>query len=136
MITRDVLEDIDSACSGLLKDQRQAFEPHIRQADDGPHYVHVLRQVQSEVAKLQIENLNLPFEKQHSLADFAKLQTIIQNRLNEATDNPKHFEKVQWFARYWRDCVPYGAPTFTPITGPGMDVVTWRSGDLPKTYLE
>lgn len=34
------------------------------------------------------------------------------------------------------DAIGYGAPTFTPITGPGMDVVTWRSGDLSKTYLE
>jgi hypothetical protein len=136
MITREVMQDIDRYCSGLLKERRDQYDLHVQQADDGPHYVHVLRNVQSEVARLQTENINLPPDKQHLLADFAALQSVIQKRLNEATDNPRHFEKVQWFARYWQQCVPYGAPTFTPLTGPGMDIVTWRSGQKPGAYFD
>lgn len=128
MVTRDVMKDIEKFCSGLLSDRRKLYECHIEQADDGPHYVHVLRTIANTVARLQTENINLSPDKQHSLEEYAKLQAVIQKRLNEATDNPRHFEKVQWFAGYWHRSVPYGAPTFSQITGPGMDVVTWRTG--------
>ncbi len=74
------------------------------------------------------ENINLPPDKQHSLDEFANMQKLIQKRLNEATDNPRHFEKVQWFARYWQKSVPYGVPMSTDIIGPGMDIMTWRQG--------
>jgi hypothetical protein len=129
MITRDVMQDIEGFYSGLFAGNENIFTPHIEQGDDGPHYVHVLRTIASTIAKLQIENINLPPEKQHSLEEFANVQAVIQKRLNESTDNPRHFEKVQWFARYWNKHVPYGATKFTPITGPGMDIVTWRAGD-------
>ena len=119
MITQDVMQDIEQ-----ISDRKLVYELHILQAADGPHYLHVLRKIESDVARLQMENINLPPEKQHSLDEFAKLQAVIQQRLNEATDNPRYFEKVQWFARYWQRSVPYGAPTFSQITGPGMDVVT------------
>jgi hypothetical protein len=128
MVTRDVMQDIENYCRGFLADRRSSYEVHLEQADDGPYYVHVLRTVASTIAKLQIENINLPADKQHSLEEFAKIQAVIQKRLNESTDNPRHFEKVQWFARYWNKHVPYGATKFTPITGPGMDIVTWRAG--------
>ena len=121
MITREVMQDIDHFCDGLLAHRRPVFEQHIEQADDGPHYVHVLKTVACKIAELQIENLNLPPEKQHSLEEFAKMQALIQRRLNEATDNPRHFEKVQWFARYWQRCAPFGVPLSTPIIGPGMN---------------
>lgn len=58
MVTRDVMQDIDESNSGLFAGQPNIYRPHIEQADDGPHYVHVLRMVQSTVAKLQTENLN------------------------------------------------------------------------------
>ena len=127
MITRDVMQDVEGFCSGFLSDRRGIYQSHIEQADDGPHYVHVLRTIANTIAKLQLENINLPPEKQHSLEEFARIQAVIQKRLNESTDKPRHFEKVQWFARYWNQHVPYGATKFTPITGPGMDIVTWRN---------
>jgi hypothetical protein len=81
------------------------------------------RTTEDAVAKLQLENVNLPPEKQHPLDEFAKLQATIQKRLNESIDNPRHFEKVQWFARYWGRCVPYGVPMNTEIIGPGMNTI-------------
>lgn len=35
------------------------------------------------------------------LLPFIHLREQIQKRFLEAVDNPKHFEKVQWFAAYW-----------------------------------
>jgi hypothetical protein len=132
MIARDVMQDIDQFCSGFLSDRRVIYESHIAQGDDGPYYVHVLRKIAGTIAKLQIENINLPPEKRHSLEEFASIQAVIQRRLDESTDNPRHFEKVQWFARYWNQHVPYGVTKFTPIIGPGMDIVTWRNS-IPQS---
>ena len=87
------------------------------QADGGPNYVHVLRNVASEISRSQIENLNLRPEKQHSLEEYERMRDTIQKCLGESVDSPRHFEKVQWFARYWNKCSPYML-----VTGPGMDV--------------
>jgi hypothetical protein len=120
MITRDVMQDIDKFSSTAFFNRSDVYQPRIEQGDDGPYYVHILRGVASSIAKLQLENINLPPEKHHSLEEFAKLQAVIQTRLDESTDNPRHFEKVQWFARYWNRHVPYGAAMFAPIIGPGL----------------
>jgi hypothetical protein len=37
------------------------------------------------------------------------------------------FEKVQWFAKYWRLFMPYGVTGFKIITGPGMNKVEWTT---------
>jgi hypothetical protein len=125
MVLREVKEDIDAHTRGFFKGRRSDFEGHLKEADDGPYYIHVL----ADMEKLLRENDELPPEKKHSLDVFVKIQALIQKRLNEARDNPHHFEKVQWFARYWQACVAfYGYPPFMPITGPGMDIATWRTG--------
>jgi hypothetical protein len=123
MISREVMRDIAQGSTGLFAGQTSRFEGHIEQAEDGPHYVHVLRSTSATIAKLQLDNINLPPGQHHSLSEFAQIQALIQKRLDESTDNPRHFEKVQWFTRYWARSVPFGAPMFKPITGPGMDKV-------------
>jgi hypothetical protein len=120
MVTRDIIEEINQSTRGFFREQRQQYEIYLEQADDGPHYVHVLRNVASEISRIQ--NLNLPPEKQHSLEEYENMRDTIQKRLAESVDNPRHFEKVQWFARYWNKCSPY-----LLVTGPGMDVFTWRA---------
>jgi hypothetical protein len=44
----------------------------------------------------------------------------MEQRLQESFDNPRHFEKVVWFAKYWNDA----AATFGTknIAGPGIDI--------------
>lgn len=124
MVTRGIIEEITESTQGFFRDQRQLYEIHLEQADDGPHYVHVLRNVASEISRIQIENLNLRPEKQHSLEEYERMRDTIQRRLSESVDDPRHFEKVQWFARYWNKCSPY-----IPVTGPGMEVI--RGGQIP-----
>jgi hypothetical protein len=126
MVTRDIIDEINHSTRGFFREQREQYEIYLEQADDGPHYVHVLRNVASEISRIQIENLNLRPEKRHSLEEYERMRDTIQKRLGESVDNPRHFEKVQWFARYWNKCSPY-----IPVTGPGMDVVTWRANVGP-----
>lgn len=126
MVTSDIIEEINHSTRGFFVEERKHYEIHLEQADDGPHYVHVLRNIASEISRIQIENLNLRPEKQHSLAEYERMRDTIQKRLRESVDNPRHFEKVQWFARYWNKCSPY-----IPVAGPGMDVMTWRAPAVP-----
>jgi hypothetical protein len=123
MITRDVMADIDEICTGFMADRREEFTRHIEQADDGPHFVHVLRTVSAHIQSVQIDNINKRPEEHESLDEYQRIQDMIQKRLDEATDNPRHFEKVKWFALYWRKFVPYGVTGFKTITGPGMNRV-------------
>jgi len=116
---------------GFFADGKKRFDDFIQQADDGPYYVHVLRTGESEVHRIQTDNLNKRPEDQTPLADYAHMQSMIQKRLDEAAYEPGHFEKVQWFAKYWTRCIPYGAPTFTSITGPGMYAPKWQTNAPP-----
>jgi hypothetical protein len=118
MITRDVMADIDKFCKGFFSHQKEKFLAYIEQADDGPHFVHVLRSVSANVQRVHVENINKPPEQRQNLDPYQRMQDMIQKRLDEATDNPRHFEKVQWFAIYWRKFVPYGVSGFKTITGP------------------
>jgi len=115
IITRDVMADIDRFCKGFfLAHRREEFTPYIEQAADGPHFVHVLRTISANVQRGQFDG-------------YQRMQDMIQKRLDEATDDPRHFEKVQWFALYWRKFVPYSVTGFKTITGPGMDRVEWTT---------
>jgi hypothetical protein len=128
MISREVMADIDRFCTGIIAHKREEYFPFIEQADDGPHFVHVLRTVADTVQRVQLDNLNKPPDKQQKLEQYERLQDMIQMRLDEATDNPRHFEKVQWFALYWRKFIPYGVSGFKMLVGPGMNRVEWTTG--------
>ena len=109
------------------RDEEAILDPFILQADDGPYYVHVLRKIAAEVHRVQVENLNKRPEDQTQLTDYAHMQDMIQERLDELSYDPRHFEKVQWFAKYWRSSTPSGVTGFKTITGPGMNKVEWTT---------
>jgi hypothetical protein len=102
MIARDVTQDLRDYC-----DNHQLgieFPERIRRADDGPWHVHVLRPLQM-LHKSQ-PMTSLPKHWDGVFFDVCRMQ--IQKRLDEAVDNPRHFEKVRWFAEYWNEvCYPY-----------------------------
>ncbi len=119
MVTRDVMADVGKFDTGFLAYRRADLAPYVEQAEDGPHFVHVLTTVSETVHRAQIGNLNKRPEDQESLGEHQRMQDMSQRRLDEATDNPRHFEKVRWFALYWRKFVPFGVAAF--LKGPGMD---------------
>src|SRR5437762_10988232 len=41
-----------------------------------------------------------------------------------SVDNPRHFRKVQWFARYFNSCLPDGVEKIPRIKGAGLQPVS------------
>jgi hypothetical protein len=89
---------------------------HMRVASDGPRYLHVLHRMHKEMndAPLGADN-----EETDRFGPYSWIKTMIMTRFEEALDNPRHFEKVQWFARYWNSTLPAHASSFR-ILGPGL----------------
>lgn len=61
-------------------------------APDGVKFLNVLK----TLAKVEEDD-------SHSLEGINVSAEHIQARLEEALARPNHFEKVQWFSRYWND---------------------------------
>jgi hypothetical protein len=75
------------------------YREHLRFSDDGPCFLHVLRWLDMAMA------LTEP-PKDYPATLLPHCQSMIQKRFRQAIDEPRHFEKVQWFARYWNSIVP------------------------------
>lgn len=88
------------------------FGDFIRQATDGPFDVHILR-------LLELFRRGTPdaIGVLEMYADFAK---PLQARFDASVDEPRHFEKQQWFARYWNEVVERFDGRVPIITGPGF----------------
>jgi hypothetical protein len=113
MVTYDVVTDLARYCGeqGL----NELFLKYVRQADDGPWFINVLRYLQeSREPGAFPDRLHRRFYYAGSM-----LRSQIQFLFDQASDNPKHFEKVQWFARYWNDIMP--AVGESRVTGAGLD---------------
>jgi hypothetical protein len=79
---------------------------HMRVDEDGPRYLHVLHRMQSE---LEAEKGGVDKDTTDKFGKYYFVRQQICLRYNVATDNPRHFEKVKWFARYWNRTIPVGA---------------------------
>jgi hypothetical protein len=110
MIASDVRNDAahyqqnDGAIGPMLE--------YIREADDGPYYLHALRLMSFAIKA-----------KDADVAAYNAIAVQIQSRFIAAVDNPHHFEKVQWFARYWNDVVLDGSQGVRLIKGPGLGIL-------------
>jgi len=95
--------------SGICRD-------YMRAADEGPRYLHVLRDMQGELQRAEggVDN-----DATDKFERYYWVRQQICFRYNEATDNPRHFEKVRWFAQYWNRTLPEGASSLR-IVGPGL----------------
>ncbi len=128
MVTRDVLLDYqryieEEGDSGSLANW-------LKQAADGPWFVHTLRATEMFVWKTLHENVGQLPGHASNLRDYASVQDLIQERLDASIDNPQHFEKVLWFADYWNRSMPYGL-FGKKIVGPRLNQITWTA-DAPQ----
>lgn len=115
MITRDVVRDTNNF---FLP---QTFGSLICRADDGPYFLHVLRRLGRDASDDWQPDELQPADQTEALEPYRLMSMRIQQRFEEATDNPSHFEKVQWFARYWNESLE-GSTKVLPVTGPGLHI--------------
>ena len=113
MLTKSVVSDALS--SGIKRD----FVEHIRQADDGPFYVHVLWRLQMLLDVLEERNYS-PEGSEDQVAYYAKMCEMIQRRFEESVDTSRHFEKVRWFSNYWNVSMHEERAGLKFIKGPGL----------------
>lgn len=119
MVTSDVVQDVTAADGWATE-----FESRLKQADDGPYYVHVLRPLMVELQRYQkrpsplsdVDDINT-----YEFGRFATMRDRIISRFSEAVDTPRHFEKVQWFARYWNESTLNIRADVGRISGPGLN---------------
>jgi len=98
MLTAGIVADIESFSSD--KQFSEFIQGRIAEADDGPRYIDALYQI-----RLDLEGA----KRQQKLASYQTIATLLQDRFDKARDNPRHFEKVRWFAIYWNSyALTYG----------------------------
>ena len=124
MTTRAVWLDYEKY---RAEDDGGSLDDWLKQSDDGPMFVHTLRSTSAFAYRTKLDNLSLSPPEQKNLDHITELQNTIQKKFDEAIDNPRHFEKVQWFAEYWNRSVPYGGKDFSTIQGPGLNQMTWTN---------
>jgi hypothetical protein len=59
-------------------------------------------------------------QRAFSISEYNGMAEQIQMRFKESVDNPRHFEKVQWFAKYWNNTVANLDGAVKRVTGPGV----------------
>lgn len=104
MVARQVAKDIEQT-------QRAAeLLSYIKRDDDGPVSVNVLRGLDASSSEEQ---------RAHFLPQLQGMARLLKIRLEEQTDAPAHFEKIQWFARDWNSLIPSWA-NGCRVEGPGL----------------
>lgn len=109
MITTPVVNDVLAAT-----DFETDFAGFVAESEDGPRFLNVLRGACAAAESLD----DLGDDQVVFCNDIA---AHIQRRLQEAYDNPSHFEKVTWFSRYWNERFEYLKGRVTLIRGVGVD---------------
>lgn len=110
VVTREVREDMLSYIgrtigNGASKDVYPPMEI-LRQSSDGPMYLDVLQPVVSLLHKADSAVRMLTESEKVLHQRYNRIKDKIRERYEEAMDNPRHFEKVRWFARYWNEAIP------------------------------
>jgi hypothetical protein len=89
------------------------FSYMLGRSEDGPYILNVLVQIQSD-------SFPAP-PRPNELEPVLEIARIIQRRFDESVDNPNHFEKIQWFARYWNRSLQIDPGwRVCRIVGPGL----------------
>jgi hypothetical protein len=113
MLPREIANDVDQY---IRKNKfPRIFGGQIRKSKDGPLYLHVLRRFE-DIKNLKADDP----DREKSLTTVINVRNHIQRRLDQAVDEPAHFEKVHWFADYWNDVFRSveGVPA---IEAPGLE---------------
>lgn len=119
IVTKAVMDDIRKYVGQTNKKDCPSTD-RVRHSDDGPVYLDVLQPIVMLGREQKSGWKKLTDEENRDCARFAKIRSRIQERFGDSVDHPSHFEKVQWFARYWNDTVAVKTG-YGRINGPGLD---------------
>jgi hypothetical protein len=111
MAAREVVKDTEN----FLRHGFKVFFNTLRQGSDGPYYLHVLDRFEHILSSESEEE-----DRSSCVIRCNSIAQKIQARFDSAVDNPRHFKKVQWFAKYWDESVGF-APDVVRLRGPGVD---------------
>jgi hypothetical protein len=99
MVTAAVVSDAQT--QSMTHFGQYKLADFIAESEDGPRYLDVLAMIALRLR----DGPNGPERTQH-LDGFNEMARQIQRRFDESRDNPKHFEKAQWFSKYWNRIAP------------------------------
>jgi hypothetical protein len=115
MITKEVVDD-----ARRIGENSLVFS-QIMQAPDGPHCLNVLYLAGSVLARHLKGLPPHPSRSYTSPVEFyGTIGKKLQERLDAAVDNPRHFEKAQWFAAYWNASIVEVSGHVRKVQGPGL----------------
>lgn len=90
------------------------LEDLIWQSADGPYFLNALLQIPQAFGGSDSQKW-----RERQILRFNLMAWNIQERFTSSFDDPRVFEKIQWFAKYWNHVVhPYKA--IEKIIGPGV----------------
>ena len=111
MLTREVAMDVRRLLTPSTQDD--FVENFIQRSDDGPFFLNVLVGM-----KYYLENADL---RPDYIQRYNLMATRLQERFDLAVDEPRHYEKMKWFARYWNESIRNFRDVIHPVTGPGTN---------------
>ncbi len=97
MVASEVAADIHGVKGNYF--YAEALAGAVAQSDDGPRFLDVLADIVEDFTHDEPEKIVELGVRCDEMAG------QIQRRYDASFDNPRHFEKVQWFARYWNRTV-------------------------------
>ncbi|QND70760.1 hypothetical protein [Tardiphaga robiniae] len=113
MVAREVVLDFKQYdADGLVQ---EFFKEALKRSKDGPYYLHFFRFF--EIVK---KPKNEDHRKQF-LERIVKMRDQIERRLEEAVDNPRHYQKVHWLADYFNETF-YRVDGVKMIEAPGLEI--------------
>jgi len=111
MVTADIVKDVEA----FLDQDMIDFLDVLKQAADGPHFLHILG-----IPELTLHTETYKPHRRAHIRTYNKMAREISRKFSDSADNPRHFEKVQWFANYWNEVMaPFGGEVAL-IKGPGL----------------
>jgi hypothetical protein len=117
LVARQVARDVEEYTK--IAPLMPLFRGSLKQADDGPMYLNLFKELMPWIIKYKgAAPSSAPLTDAH-LTRTRKMRAAIQQQFDASIDDPRIFEKLQWFAKYWNETVAIGITGVESIHGPG-----------------
>jgi hypothetical protein len=115
ILSQEVFKELEAMKPGI-------DDPSYILADDGPPYLDILRMIK----KFNSLGTSPTVHKIGEIIEGQSYQRILQELLNHSIHEPRHFEKVRWFALYWNGTFGFAPDRLIgPVTLPVARDISW-----------